>query len=471
MAQHVTQELHRHGAVVRIFASTQVSDHDNPWQRLAPALSTGSGVVIGPGRVLTGAHVVADATFTQVQKVTEPDKYTAEVEACCHDCDLALLRVSDPAFMADLTPATIGSLPNLRDRVSVAGFPIGGDEISVTDGVVSRVEIQRYSHSQRDLLAVTVDAAINAGNSGGPVFLNDEVVGIAFQTLDNAENIGEMVPAPLLKRFLGGIDAGRRLEVPSLGVESQPLENPTLRASLGLARGQSGIRVRAIAAGGAADGLLEPDDVITAIAGHAIANNGTIRYANRFRVGCGVVMGEHFIGDTLAVHVMRNGRPLALQAVLADERALVPRSRYGQAPHYFVYAGLVFVPLTRDFLGTWGEEWWHVAPTELLFHYYYGLPTYDREERVVLSRVLADEVNVGYEALPVETVEAVNGTTPRNLAHFVHLVDSSQGRVQITMSSHNVVVLDVEAAREANRRILARYHVPTDRYLEDVPAR
>ncbi|MGB1013683.1 MAG: trypsin-like peptidase domain-containing protein, partial [Nannocystaceae bacterium] len=78
-------------AVVRIFATTQKRDYDAPWRSCTPSTSTGSGVVIAPGQVLTAAHVVANATFLQVQKVSDPDKIVAQVVAVCHDCDLALL--------------------------------------------------------------------------------------------------------------------------------------------------------------------------------------------------------------------------------------------------------------------------------------------------------------------------------------------------------------------------------------------
>ena len=110
----------------------------------------------------------------------------------CHECDLALLRV-DPesvAFLSDVPAAELGGsdfLPDLRDKVSVVGFPVGGDEVSITDGVVSRVEMQSYSHSARTLLAITVDAAVNSGNSGGPVFSDDIILGIAVQVLNDPQ--------------------------------------------------------------------------------------------------------------------------------------------------------------------------------------------------------------------------------------------------------------------------------------------
>jgi S1-C subfamily serine protease len=128
--------------VVRIFATTQAPDFECPWQAQAPEACTGSGVVVGDRHILTGAHVVANGTFLQVQRLSEPDKVTARVRSVCHDADLALLEVDDPSFTEGIAAPAIGDLPGFSDRVSVVGFPIGGEEISVTEGVVSRLELQ-----------------------------------------------------------------------------------------------------------------------------------------------------------------------------------------------------------------------------------------------------------------------------------------------------------------------------------------
>jgi len=165
-------------------------------------------------------------------EVVRSDKAIARVKAVSHDCDLALLEVVEPPnFLDDIEPAELGEMPKLRDEVAVVGFPVGGEEISITEGVVSRIEVQRYSHSQRHLLAATVDAAINAGNSGGPVFGDGKVVGIAFQKLTGVDNIGEMVPPPIIRSFLDGVVKGKRPEIPALGITTQNLENPLLRSS------------------------------------------------------------------------------------------------------------------------------------------------------------------------------------------------------------------------------------------------
>ena len=445
--------------VIKIYTTSQEPDYDTPWQAQNPSSSTGSGVVISGGRVLTGAHVIADATFIQVQRSSDPNKAVARVEAVCHDSDLALLRVSDPAFLEDVEPAEIGEFPDLRDTVSVVGYPVGGEEISITQGVVSRLEVQKYDHSQRRLLAVTVDAAINEGNSGGPVFKEGQVIGIAFQKLEDAEAVGEIVPAPVIRHFLGAVQEGRVPRVPGLGVTSMNLENPTLRRALGLGRDHSGVLVTSVEYGGSAWGVLRPRDALLAVDGHEIANNGTSRYRDRYRTSFDVVLGDYYVGDTVELRILRAGVEQTVQVELEPFRDLVPRSQYDTTPTYFVYGGVVFQPLSLDLLKTW-REWWDRAPPEYLNLYYTGVRTAERQEVVVISQILADEINVGYEDFFHEAVVSVNGRLPRDMADFVDQVQSAPDLVELTTSRQGTLIFD---PAEAASRILDRYCIPRDR--------
>jgi S1-C subfamily serine protease len=452
-----------HPEVIRVFATSQDPDFDGPWQARTPSNSTGSAVVIGKRLLLTGAHVVANATFLQVQKVSHPDKAIARVKAVSHDSDLALLEVVDPPdFLDDIEPAEVGPMPKLRDEVAVVGYPVGGEEISITEGVVSRIEVQRYSHSQRHMLAVTVDAAINAGNSGGPVFGDGKVVGIAFQKLTGVDNIGEMVPPPIIRAFLDGVDKGKRPEVPALGITTQNLENPLLRKQLGLTEQQRGVVVLHVDHGGSADGTLEPRDVIMAVDGLPIANNGTVQFMGRHRTRYDVVLGHRYVGDRMKLDIHRGGRTKHVELELKKWMPLVPRSRYDEPPQYFVYGGLVFQTLTRDYLTTW-DKWWNKAPKEFLNYYYLGFRTPQQHEVVILTQILADEINVGYAHLYNEAIATLNGRLPLDMVDFVQMLSNAHGVVEITTTSGGIIMLDADEVRKITPRILARYHIPRDR--------
>jgi len=230
-------------AVVKVFVNSNSMDFYRPWQTKGNHGSTGSGCVIDGKYILTNAHVVTDQTFIQVRKESDPKKYTAQVKSIGHDCDLAILTVDDETFFEGITPLTFGELPLLQDKVSVIGFPQGGDKISITEGVISRVEIIPYTESNKKLLAFQIDAAINPGNSGGPVVKDGKIVGIAMQAMLSSQNIGYMIPTSIIHHFLTDLADGSYHGFPILGVEYLGTENEALRQFYQLKNSQNGVLI------------------------------------------------------------------------------------------------------------------------------------------------------------------------------------------------------------------------------------
>ncbi|MGD8886329.1 MAG: serine protease, partial [Gammaproteobacteria bacterium] len=230
-------------SIVKVMATHNHPDYQSPWQRKGINSVTGSGVIIGQQRILTNAHVVADQTLVEVQREGYGNTYTADVEFVCHSCDLAILTIDDESFFKDAVALEIDGLPELQSRVAVYGFPTGGETISITEGIVSRIEVDYYVHSSDRYLLAQVDAAINPGNSGGPVISNGKIVGIAMQALEQAENIGYIVPAPVINHFLDDVKDGQFDGFPELDIYVQLLENKALRQSLNLPKNSGGLLV------------------------------------------------------------------------------------------------------------------------------------------------------------------------------------------------------------------------------------
>ena len=177
-----TPKFDVHKSIVRITTTAQEPDYRVPWNPGSISTGIGAGFVIDGNRILTNAHVVSNGRFISVQRENDPRQYSGQVKFIAHDCDLAIVTVSDPNFFKTMHPLNFGPLPTIQSVVDVYGYPIGGERLSVTQGIVSRIDFESYSHSGADShLAVQIDAAINPGNSGGPVLQNGKVVGIAFQ--------------------------------------------------------------------------------------------------------------------------------------------------------------------------------------------------------------------------------------------------------------------------------------------------
>jgi S1-C subfamily serine protease len=255
-------------SIIKVYCVSSSANYILPWQNKPLKEGSGSGFVIDEGdgrRILTNAHVVADHKFVMVRKLGSPMKIIAKVLSVCHESDLAMLVVEEEGFWDESTKALpFGGTPNLQDEVTVIGFPIGGDNVSVTQGVVSRVEPQQYIHGATNLLAIQIDAAINPGNSGGPALRDGKVIGVAFQNLMGASNIGFIIPVPIIEHFLE--DSRRNNNKPlgfcSLGISCQTTENGYLQRYLGMtasteSRHQNGILVNKVHTFSSCAGILE----------------------------------------------------------------------------------------------------------------------------------------------------------------------------------------------------------------------
>ena len=455
-------------SVVKVITVSDAPDYDQPWQTEGPDSAVGSGVIVmtsrGP-RVLTNAHVVENQVFIEVRRYGKSHKFVAEVEGVGHVCDLALLKIEDPDFAGSAPALSIADLPTLGDRVSVLGFPVGGDRLSITEGIVSRIEMSPYSHSQRTLLAVQIDAAINSGNSGGPVVIGNALVGIAFEAMDDAENVGYMIGAPVVKHFLRDIESGVPDGFPDLGIVMQVLESKAHRRSLGLSpTSHSGVLITGVAHGSSAWGVLEIGDVLLMLDGKQVAADGSIRFRKGERIDFSHQVSRRHVGETMRVKVWRDGSQQRFEMPLKPPRFLVPEDRYDVKPTYYLYGGLLFVPLSRDFLTTWGAEWWQEAPSELVSIYESEIRSPARSEIVVLQKVLADPVNQGYHGFEALAIDRVEGRRIRHLRELIRIVESATGQfIHFRSRDGSIIVLERDLVEKRNDGILKRYGVPFDR--------
>ena len=453
-------------AVVKIYTVYNRYYHDEPWQMLGQRRRSGSGCIISGGRILTSAHVVGDQTFIQVKRAGEAKKYIAEVEIVAHECDLAILRVNDDLLFSGVAPIEIGDLAEVRDNVAVYGFPKGGDELCITEGVVSRVEHREYTHSRAYLLTCQIDASINPGSSGGPVVKDDKLVGVAFQSAESGENIGYMVPAPVIKHFLTDIGDGKYEGTPGLGISWQRMENPDLRLRFGMTEKQTGVLVNRIYPGSPAKGILKSDDIILSIDGRNVENDGTIEFREGERTFFGYLAQSKYINDTVRFEILREDKFMDIEIKLSMPLhfwRLVPHERYDVVPTYYILGGLVFEPLTLNFLKTW-RKWYLNAPLNLINYYIHEEPTDDRREIVVLVKVLADEINLGYHNYKNRVISYVNGKQVTTIEDLVRAFEEHEGEYHIIVDNWgHKIVLDKNRVDKDGPSILKKYKINADR--------
>lgn len=450
-------------SIVKIFTVANQPDYQEPWNT-STAQFSGSGSIIVGNKILTNAHVIADNTFLEVKRYGQTKRFSAKVDSVSHDADLALLTVNDPKFFEGSTPLELGTLPTTQEEVVVYGFPTGGDTLSVTKGVVSRIEHQQYAHSSEYMLSVQIDAAINPGNSGGPVLSKGKIAGVVMQGLRGADNIGYMVPTPTIKHFFNDIKDGKYDGFPDVGIIVQEMENPGSRKKFKLSDNQTGVLAYKILFNSPANGIILPGDIITAIDGHKIADDGTVEFRPKEFTSFGYFIDQHQIGDTLALDIIRDSKALKKHITLTTTSKdfwLVQREIYDEFPSYFIFGGFVFTPVTKNYINAGmsffggGDEL-----SELLYEW----PSKDRREAVVVSQVLASDTNKGYHELYDWVVKKINGKTFKDFNEFYKLMASTTDEF-ITLEDKDgyKVIIDRLAAEKENKKILERYHIDAAR--------
>src|ERR1700719_2881188 len=306
-------------SVVKVFSTMRYPDPFKPWTKQAPNEVTGSGVVIEGRRILTNAHVVLYASQVQVQASAAGDKVPATVMAVAPGIDLAVLQLDDPTFF-DTHPAVAraSKLPHIKDAVLAYGFPTGGNSLSITKSMVSRIEFVSYNYPVSGL-RIQVDAAINPGNSGGPAIAGDKMIGLAFSKLSgDAQNIGYIIPNEEVELFLKDIADGHYDGKPAMYDDLQTLENPALRDYLKLAKTAEGMVVHHPARADAEYPLKEWD-VVSRIGDAPIDNQGMVKIDKDLRVSFGYLIQHRATNGKVPMTLVRGGKTLAVQLPVSAE--------------------------------------------------------------------------------------------------------------------------------------------------------
>jgi S1-C subfamily serine protease len=460
-------------SVVMIRSAGQEFDFVTPWKQRAMSQGVGSGLIIEGNRVLTNAHNVSNNKYLELQKEGVAKRYPAKVAFIGHDCDLALLAVDDSSFFDDTIALEFAELPGINTTVSTYGFPMGGRYISVTEGVVSRIQMDAYAHTGADShLVIQTDAAINPGNSGGPVMQNGKVVGVAFQGLRQAENIGYMIPTTVIRHFLSDIEDGKYDGFGSLGVMLYPgLHSVSYKDYLKIPSGQEGIVVIDTIMHSSVETILQRGDVLVQIDDYNIDNDGRVKIYG-LNLDLSEVVETKQIGQTAEIAFYRDGQLTKATATVALNRPVFEFARqYDISPRYVCFAGLVFVPATRNYLETWGPEWIKDMPFYLryLFHNSMQLNTdRERKEYVVLSEIMPDEINAYASAFKSQVAESINGAPVRGLEDVWKAFEKPSDDFYTIkfMGVERPLIIDAKAAGSRQSIILEKYDIPQQVRLE-----
>ena len=510
--------------VVKVFATTCQPNYLLPWGKKAQQASSGSGFVVDSKNklIITNAHVVMDAALIEVRKEGSSEKEHAELLYIGMDCDLALLTVSCDDFWKSVSEIPLyltnkdkskptvqkrvenikafDGIPKIQDSVHAIGYPIGGDQISITSGVVSRVDIQPYAVSLNTMLmSIQVDAAINAGNSGGPVLSSNKVIGVGFQSLMDADNISYLIPVPIIAHFLRHYyKFGRRnlkkkskkvkhvYDLPAsdcpvyhpgfcyLGCYTQEPHNKSLRDSMGLSSTQTGPIVKAIASESVV-GIIKPGDVILECDDYKILNDSNVRYDKNRVIKFTHIINMKSPGEQIKLKIFRNGKILNKKTIATPDTRLVQPHMYNpyfrQTPKYIIFGGVVLSPLTTGYF----NELKIAGAAGHLYNnsVFYDRPTAEKPEVVMLMSILPHRVNQGYQTdlYQHQVVQSINDIPIKSLQHANEILSSLKNSDYANLVVHfgggiiQALTMKAGEARKATPEILNTFSIQEEAVL------
>lgn len=444
--------------VVKIYSSRRRLNLSSPWKRGNIKEATGSGVWLGDGKILTNAHVILYSSQLYVQPFDSSDRIAAEVVVVSPEMDLAILKLEDTSAFSGLDPMKLlEKLPKLRSAVQAYGYPTGGSAISVTEGVVSRIEYTAYRYGERGL-RIQIDAGINPGNSGGPAIVDNRIAGLVSSRLRTSDNIGYLIPAEEIEVFFKDVQDGTFDGKPQARDVYQRLQNDALRARFKLENDQTGLVIVKPFDDGD-DYPLKEDDVITHVGSHDIDNEGMVRLENGLRFSFSYFVPKLIKDGKFPATVVRNGETMEVQVPAGPRPEKVIKPLKGAYPEYFVYGPVVFIEGTSDYME--GIRKLLSSPSSSQHAAAYSLvaslisrksplitrsedePAFDGEQLVMVAiPLLPHRISKGYRGPSLSVLAKINGIPIKNMKHMVQVLrDAKEEQIKFEFAEKDATYL------------------------------
>jgi S1-C subfamily serine protease len=459
-------------SILRVNSTNQVYDLGSPWQKKPPTGRRGLGVLVGDGSILVTADLVANSNFIELELPANAKKSTATIQHIDYESNLALLRATDPEFLAGMIPLKLAEKISIGDSATVLQFEPNG-EIARTTGRISSISIAPYTLENVGLLVFKISMPLQQrdGSFTLPAVHGGRLVGLLMR-YDSRNQTADIIPMPIISRFLASTTQPDFKGFPRLGVSYSPLRDPQLRRFIGLTE-PGGIYVTKVTPkSSAASAGLREGDVILAVNGRALDQDGNYEDADYGRILFSHITGTLTPpGGKVVVKILRSGK---IEEVLVpmeplDRSGVVsPSFLADAAPPYFILGGMVFVELSRPYLQEWGAEWTENAPQRLVNYdaFQDELPA-DRGKIVVLAKILPTPDTIGYDHIENVVIKELNGRPVKSIADLAEAAKHPVEGFQKIELEEDPKWLFLEAASiEANRaQLMEHYALPATERL------
>ena len=456
-------------SIIRFDATRNVHNFRVPWDKRAETVNK-FGAVIEGNEVLTTARGLANHTLVRLQKGGRGRWYNGTVRWVDYQANLAFVGVEDSSFWEGLKPVGFATADQLRNNLKVVRWRAGNIERRAAE--FSRFTVADANFNQAPRIELKASSEMEGGGQSELMVAGDKVAGLVASKSGSTCSV---IPSPFISAVLELRAAGSYRGLGYFDFIWQPASNPAITDYFKLSGPARGALVIKTTTRPGIQSPLQLHDIILEVDGFPIDTQG-----DYLDPDYGHVIMEYlacrskWAGDVAKLKVWRDGVTQEIQYRLpkADFTGNLVTDRSDDAePTYLIAGGLVFVPLSAEYLSSWGKDWQRSAPFRLV-HYNNQKPEKEQRSLVVLSLVLPDVYNIGYQDRNAQNLvlDQANGQRIDTLESLANALSEPDDDFHILKfkkgSALRKIVLDVESLDEANQRIAKRYRITEMRNLE-----
>ena len=445
-------------SVVEIEITKKTYDYRMPWVRRNEQTHK-NGILVGQNQILTTADGFSGQYLCRITKGGESRQYTAQIKWVDFYANIAMLDVSEPTFWQGMEPVELAEkIPQFGD-LQIYRWRSGRIEERAAEIIRLYNDTNKMSFLQH--LKLSASSEITGAGWAEVVFDGAQLVGLTESA--SKGNRFNILPAPFIARV---IEHNQNADNPGLGnfdFRWMNAKNPALLKSKGLIMPDRGVVVTEVGGRRLANSNLKSGDVILAIDGFEVDSEGKYLDPDYGRLSIsGLATRAHSAKDTISMTIWRDQaiRSIAYTLPRAQfSKSLIPSERYDTPPHYLVAGGLLFQPLDGPLMRALGKN------KPILLDYYSDRPPLEgRDGIVLLSMVLPDDYNRGYEDIRYVMVDQINGQA----IHKLEDVKSALAEPEVGFhciqfmpdEAIHQIVLDGTEMPSATKRILRHYQIP-----------
>ena len=385
-----------------------------PWDKRAQTAAK-LGTVIEGNEILTTAQGLANRTLVRLQKGGRGKWYNGSVEWVDYQANLAVVGVSDPVFWEGLAPLRFAQANELKRNLQIVRWRGGNIERRAAE--FSRFSVADANFNQAPRIEMKASSEMEGAGRGERMVSGGRVVGLVAS---KSASTCSVIPAPFITSILEKRASDDYRGLGFFDFIWQPASNPATTKYFEFSGQAGGVLLIKPSTRPGAKSPLKLHDIILEIDGYPID-----------------IQGDYLAPDY--GHVIME-------------------------PTYVIAGGLVFVPLSAEFLSSWGANWQRTAPFRLVY-YNKQKAKKDQPSLVVLSLVLPDSYNIGYQERNTQNLvlDRANGRQISKLDDLIGALENPQDGFHVFQfnkgSSVQKIILDAEQLDEANQRIAKRYGV------------